>query len=413
MTRCGVISALLWALCVLTGCGAERLQEEHGHDQATRGHDHAGHGRKGDRHDHDPGAGEQVVRISPEAVVRSGIRVAEAEAAPGAGGIEVPAEVQAEPDREAHVSSVVSGQLARVKVSIGDRVDAGQALAVLRSVALGEARAQAARARADVDVAEAKLRRQEGLAREGIGVERQLLEARAEWKRAQAELSAAERALEVYGRGGVGSEVTIKSPIAGRVVSRHATVGEVVAPGEVLFEVTDTSRVWVTGRVYQQDAGRVREGAAATLSLQAHPGRTFTGHLDYVAPAFDEHTRTLPVRMVLDNPDGALRPGSFGSLSIHSSPADGPSADPAGRSAEVVLAVTAEAVQRLGGRSVVFVPVDDDGGFRAVPVTVGGRARGRVYLRSGLGVGDRYVAEGGFVLKSELSRGELGHGHAH
>src|SRR5690606_19814638 len=137
------------------------------------------------------------------------------------------------PSREAHVASVVSGQIAQVFVSAGDHVEAGQALGVIRSVALGEARAQAARARANVAVAQANFRRQEDLRREGIGAERQFLESEAELRRAEAEQSAADRALEVYGRGGSGSEVTIRSPIVGRVVSRHATVGEVVSPSDV------------------------------------------------------------------------------------------------------------------------------------------------------------------------------------
>src|SRR5690606_19809361 len=134
--------------------------------------------------------------------------------------------------------------------------------------------------------------------------ERQFFEAQAELRRAQAEQSAAERALEVYGRGGSGSEVTSKSPIAGRVISRRASVGEVVGPSDVLFEIVDISRVWVVGRVYQQNIGAIDEGASTIVTLQALSGRTFTAPLDYVAPSLDERTRTLPVRVTLDNPDG-------------------------------------------------------------------------------------------------------------
>ena len=386
-------TAALLALILGTACkdrnqhsGDDEHASEHSEDEA-----------------HEERAGQRVVHISTEAIARMGIRIATVDAAPAVGGIEVPAEIQAEPDREAHVSSVVSGQLARVTASVGDRVQAGQTLAVVRSVALGEARAQAARARANVEVAQSNFSRQEELQREGIGAQRQFLEAQAELRRAQAEQSAAERALEVYGRGGSGSEVAIKSPIAGRVLSRHATVGEVVGPSDVLFEVTDITRVWAVGRVYQQNAGQVTEGARAALTLQALPGRTFQGTLDYVAPALDERTRTLPVRLAFDNPEGILRPGLFGTLSI----------SPAGAAAESVPAVAATAVQRLGDSTIVFVPGDEDGEFRAVNVTVGPRTQGVVRIQSGLAVGDRYVSEGAFVLKSELSRGELGEGHAH
>lgn len=391
---------------IATGAALVLLGSSGCKDKSGRGHEESSHAEHGEHHEEghqNEHGGERVVRIQPEAVARSGIRIATAEAVPRAGGIDVPAEVQAEPDREAHVSSVVSGQLARVFVSVGDRVEAGQALAVIRSVALGEARAQAARARANVEVAEANFRRQEELKREGIGADRQYLEAQAELRRAQAEQSAAERALEVYGRGGSGSEVTIRSPIAGRVVSRHATVGEVVGPSDVLFEVTDITKVWVVGRVYQQHAAQVREGARATLTLQSHPGRTFAGQLDYVAPALDERTRTLPVRMALDNADGSLRPGSFGTLSV----------SPASAGEDTIPAVAVSALQRLGEETVLFVPGDEEGEFRAVSVTVAARSAGLARISQGLATGDRYVADGAFVLKSELSRGELGEGHAH
>lgn len=398
-TRWAWTDAVVLALSLAFGCdekheGAGRESHAEGTAAPRGGEDH---------HEEDEHGGERVVRISAEAVQRSGIRIDEVLAVPAAGGLEVPAEVQAEPDREAHVSSVVSGQVARVNVSVGDRVQAGQTLAVIRSVALGEARAQAARARANVEVAQANFRRQEELQREKIGAERNFLEAQAELRRAQAEQSAADRALEVYGRGGSGSEVTIKSPIAGRVLSRHATLGEVVAPSDVLFEVVDIARVWVLGRVYQQSAGLVREGASTVLTLQAFPGRTFSAPLDYVAPSLDEATRTLPVRVVLDNPDGVLRPGLFGTLSI--SPADA--------TGETVPAVSSGAVQRLGDETVVFVPADEEGEFRAVAVATGSRGGDLVRVQSGLAAGDRYVAAGAFVLKSELSRGELGEGHAH
>jgi len=346
---------------------------------------------------------KRVVRISPEAIARSGIRVDTVIAAPAAGGIEVPAEVQAEPDRQADVASIAPGQVARVSASVGDRVEPGQTLAVIRSVALGEARAAAARARANVDVAESNFRRQEELRREGIGAERNYLEAEAALKRARAEQSAAERTLEVYGRGGSGSEVRIKSPIAGRVVRRQATVGEVVEPGHVLFEVVDIRQVWVVGRVYQRHAGSIREGAPSLLTVQALPGRTFAAPLDYVAPALDERTRTLPVRLTLDNPDGVLLPGMFGSLSI--SPAD--------TTGNTLPAVAAGALQRLGEETVVFVPAGAEGEFRAVAVTIAGHGGEQVRLRSGLSVGDRYVADGAFVLKSELSRREQGEDPAH
>jgi multidrug efflux pump subunit AcrA (membrane-fusion protein) len=140
-----------------------------------------------------------------------------------------------------------------------------------------------------------------------------------------------------------------------------------------------------------------------TLTLQSASDRTWSGTLDYVAPALDHDSRTLPVRLALPNEDGSLRPGLFGTLSI----------TPAASGREPAPAVESDAVIRIDDREVVFVLGEEPGEFHAVPVTTGARGGGLVEIREGLSAGDRYVADGAFVLKSELSRSQLGHGHAH
>src|SRR5688572_17201406 len=146
---------MIAVVLMFVACGGSETTEHEEHDEHEGEHE-----------------GERVVHLSPEAVERMDIALATVEEVALAGGIDVPAEIQPEPDRLAHVSSVVSGQIARVSASIGDRVEAGQPLVAIRSVELGEARAAAARSRADVEVATANMRRQEELQREGIGSER-------------------------------------------------------------------------------------------------------------------------------------------------------------------------------------------------------------------------------------------------
>ncbi len=376
---------------LLAGCGGGEHEDEHGHDEHEA---EAGHG---------DARGEGVVRIDPAAVARNDIRVEAVRATVVAGGIEAPAEVQLPPDRIAHVTPIVTGQLSRVEATVGDRVREGEVLAVLQSVELGESRGALAEARANVEVARANFERQNELQAEGIGARREHLEAEAALRRAEAELAAARQRLSVYGGGGSGSSTTIRSPIEGTVLERHATVGEVVGPDEVMFVIGDPAEVWVVGRVYPQDVEHVRAGAPVRLTLQSASDRTWRGSLDYVAPALDPDSRTLPVRVVLPNEDGTLRPGLFGTLSI----------TPAAAGAAPVPAIEADAVIRMGGRDVVFVPGDAEGEFRAIDVTTGARGGGLVEVRAGLSAGERYVADGAFVLKSELGRSELGHGHAH
>jgi membrane fusion protein, heavy metal efflux system len=298
-----------------------------------------------------------------------------------------------DPDRTAHIGPLTDSRIARVLVSIGDRVAEGDTLAELSSVAGAESRSALAQARANLDLARANLARQEELHAAGIDTERVHEEATATVRRAEAELAASQQ------RAGLTGSVTLRSPLSGTVVERHATTGETVGPDSKLFTIADLSRVWVVGRVYERDVGAVRIGAAARLSLEAYPGRSWEASLVYVAGVLDHGSRTLPVRIELENADGELRPGLFGTLAVE-----------AGDALEA-LAVEAAAVQRMGDRTIVFVHEGARGDverFAVREIDVGPTLGDYVEVRSGLRAGDEVVTAGGFTLKSQLLRDTLG-----
>jgi cobalt-zinc-cadmium efflux system membrane fusion protein len=356
-----------------------------------------------DEHDdHEP---DGMVHISQAGLERSGIRTEPVLSERLVGGVDAPAEVQLNPNRTAHVTPMVSGQIDEVRVSLGDSVEANQVLVTMRSVALGEARSSVANARAAVEVARSNFVRQEELKREGIGSQRAYLEAQGVLRGTESDLAAANERLHVYGgRKGSGSTTTIRSPLTGTVIERHATPGEVVSDGSPLLMISDLSRVWVVGRVYEQDVSAARVGAPATISLQAYPGKQWEGEVSYVGHRLDPHTRTLDVRVELDNADGALRPGLFGEISL--SPDD--------RSGGEVAVISQSAVQRIDGQAMVFVATDRPGVFRPAFVTLGAKARGKVEVKDGLTIGDQVVVSGAFTLKSELLAGQISQGeHQH
>ena len=363
---------------------------EHAHDtEEPKGHDEGSH-LEGDVH------------LSPEAVIASGIRLGQARLGLLSDAVTLPAEVQFNPDRVAHISPLVEGKLLSVDVVLGDRVQAKKELAKLRSVELGQARAELSRATSLRDVAQQNLKRQKRLRGEKISSERSLLEAQLYYEQADAKRNAARSRLRVFGlKGGSGPDMTLKSPIDGVVVERHATRGENVSPRDTLFVVADLSRVWVIGRVYEQQISKVSDGMSASISLNAYPGRVWTGTVDFVGSTLDDATRTLPVRVELENPDGVLKPGLFGSIKLAS-----------GKAKESIL-VPAESIQNVQDKTVVFTPGAEAGEFVATPVSIGRTQGDHVEVLKGLKSGDQVVVDGAFVLKSELMRGELGHGHAH
>ena len=379
------------ALSLLAGCQSQPAHDEHAQEAAHDDHD-------------EPGPGG-MVRVSKAGLERSGIQTEPVRLERLVGGIDVPAEVQLNPNRTAHITPMVAGRINEVYVPLGDSVKAKQALATMRSVALGETRSSVTNARAAVEVARANFVRQEELKREGIGSQRAYLEAQGELRAAESDLAAATERLHVYGgRKGAGSATTIRSPLAGIVIERHATAGEVVSEGSSLFMVSDLSRVWIVGRVYEQDVAAARVGAPAVVSLQAYPGKSWPGEVSYVSHTLDPHSRTLDIRVELDNPDGTLRPGLFGRISL----------SPEGDHAEQVSVIAQSAVQRVEGQTLVFVATDEPGVFRTAFVTLGARSHGKVEIRDGLAEGDQVVVSGAFTLKSELLRGQLAEGdHAH
>lgn len=388
---------LMLTLSLVAGCKNEPPAHEHGHEASHDEHEHAA------PQDTDETAG--AVRISEIGLERSGIRSEPVRLEQLIGGIDVPAEVELNPNRTAHVTPMVAGQIDEVHVSLGDSVEANQALATMRSVALGEARSSVANARAGVEVARANFVRQEELKREGIGSQRAYLEAQGELRSAESDLAAANERLHVYGgRKGAGSTTTIRSPLSGTVIERHATTGEVVSEGSSLFMVSDLTRVWVVGRVYEQDVAAARKGAPAVVSLQAYPGKEWPGEVSYVSHTLDPHTRTIDIRVELDNPEGTLRPGLFGRISLS------PESDRADR----IPVIPLSAVQRVDGQTLVFVAADEPGVFRPTFVTLGAQTRGKVEVRDGVLEGEQVVVSGAFTLKSEWLRGRLSEGdHEH
>ena len=377
--------------------GQEDHREHPPHDgpeESSGSDDHGGHDEEGG----------DVIELSASAIERGGIRVAPVTLGASASDVRGPAEVQPNPDRLAHVSPLVAGQLLRVGASLGDTVEAGQRLTVLRSIELGRARADYARARALLEVTNANFERQRRLRTEGISSERAFLEAQLDLREAEAERDAARAKLRVYGvRSGAGPDMPLTSPIDGVIIERHATNGENVSPEDDLFVVADLSRVWVIGRVYEQDVANLRPGMAATVTLRAFPGRALRGSLSYIASTLDEDTRSLEVRVELENPDRSLRPGMFGVMRLDAAAGEG----------QRVPMVPDAAVQELGGRTIVFVPGDEPSSFRALDVVIGSRSDGQVEVLEGLGPDARVVVEGAFILKSQLMRSELGEGHAH
>ena len=189
--------------------------------------------------------------------------------------------------------------------------------------------------------------------------------------------------------------VTLVAPRDGVIAELDAREGQAVEPGMPLFRINGLATVWIHAEVPEAQSAGVREGSPVSLSVPAHPGRTFTGVVSAVLPQVDVLTRTLRIRIELPNPDGALAPGMFADVRIQ--PAAG----------EAQLWVPSEAVIRTGTRTVVIV-AEPEGRFRPTDVQAGAEANGKTAILDGLDEGTRVVVSGQFLIDSEANlRGSL------
>ncbi|HGY56276.1 MAG TPA: HlyD family efflux transporter periplasmic adaptor subunit [Caldithrix abyssi] len=190
----------------------------------------------------------------------------------------------------------------------------------------------------------------------------------------------------------------VKSLINGTVIEMHLTLGEVVNDARHAFLIADLSHVWANLNVYQKDLPYVKIGRKATISA-GYGIKEAVGVISYISPVVDEMTRTATARVVLPNPDGRWRPGLFVNATVVK------------EEMEVDIIVPKTALENFENQTVVFIKTDE--GFKPQPVSVGRSNTYSVEIIAGLQAGQEYVSKGGFTIKAELQKSELGEGHGH
>jgi cobalt-zinc-cadmium efflux system membrane fusion protein len=386
-------------LLPLAGCGGG---EEHGPEaHSAEEEEHEETEQAGAEH----AAAEGVLAVDPEVLRDLRLTTFPAELRPGGEGVTALGELKVNEQAYAEVGSPIPARVVRLVASPGDFVRRGQPLAELQSVELGQARAQRTAAQARVKVARQTVERRRGLAAERIVSRGELQRAEADAAEAEAELRAAEAAVDALGvgRSGAGSPsgFTLLAPLSGTVLERSAVQGQTADPSRALFRIGDLSELWLIAQAPERDAVRVRGGSPAEITLAALPGQKLRGRVDWVGREVDAHSRTVPVRIVLPNADGRLKPGMFATAWIGT-----------GGEGERVVAVPATALQRMDNQWVVFLPAGE-GRFRVHPVERGRDLGDEVAVLAGLKPGEHVVVEGAFVLRAEAEKNEGGGEHHH
>ena len=452
-----IAGILMLAVLFLSACGGAKKEEA---AKAEAG-EKAG--------EHKEGEGEEV-SLSPEALAAAKLEFAEVAARAGGGLLRVTGSVEVNQQQTQQATPLVSGRIERVYVALGDRVRTGQPLAVIASpqiaqmhgklheaetklalaernlkrVEQAENRAAVLSAKAKLDEAEAALKRTRRLIEVGAGAGKDLVAAETTYRTAKAEydfqsnialnkeiqearadvetdrVDVAHIRDEMKSLGApVSSEehsehgddhkrdtslIVLRAPISGTVTERLVNAGAGIESGKPLFTIANLSTVWVIANVPEAQVSRLRVGTAARVSSAALGGDARSGRITYIDPQLNEETRTAKVRVELANAGERLKGGMFVEVEFQTGTAEAATGEE--------LFVPETAIQRIGNRIIVFVADEKEPGhFKVREVELSGESSGYRVVTGGLKAGERVVTKGGFTLKSQLQKGELGEEH--
>jgi cobalt-zinc-cadmium efflux system membrane fusion protein len=312
-------------------------------------------------------------------------------------------------EKVAKVGPVISGRISEVLVKRGDYVKAGQPLAKMVSVEIGQAVADYYKSIAEMELSETNYKRYKSLQSRNIGAKKDLLAAEAEFRIASTNLNSAEKVLHALGFNEkdvekirethmVNVELFIRAPISGVITEKDAMIGQRIGDDSNLFTVMDISQLNVDAQVFEKDIHKIKIGQKTTVMVNAFPGSSFAGRIAYIGSEVDPETRTMLVRTRIKNKDSRLKVGMFARMLIDTG------------KVEPVACLPAKSILQEKGKSYVFRK--HGGGFQLIPVTTGKRCNGRVEVVSGVRQSDEVVLKGNYSLYSMLKQ-KSGAGHAH
>lgn len=328
------------------------------------------------------------VHLSPEQVKTAGIKVNRLVPRNIAGTFTAPGEVMLNDYRTVKITPRIAAQIIERHTRLGDNVEQGQPLVTLSSVEM-------AQAEGELLVADREWRRVKSLGRKVVS-ERRYTEARVSRDQASAKVHAygmshdeINKLLDEKSKITADGTFSLIATLKGRVLMDDFVVGERVNPGRELMLIADESIMWVEARVRPADAARISSGNPATIQVG---NRIFPATVSQIHHTLDETTRTLAVRLDVENDDDQLHPGMFVNVRIQTS------------ATRQVLSVPESAVLRSpDGDWQVLVEQDEPGKFKAVEIELEYVSDGKAVI-SGIEPGTPVVTQGAFFVQSELAK---------
>ncbi len=323
----------------------------------------------------------------PDSLIHQ-VQTAEAVLGDEGGFVKLNGKVVPDEAKEAKVFALASGKIQSMQIELGDLVHKGQVLAVLKSAEVAGVSNEVSMASADVSVAEKGMRRTKELYEGGLATEQEYLEVEGTYKKALSELKRAKQVAAITGANN--ASYVISAPIGGFVIEKNVTNNSEVRSdnSDVLFTIADISKVWIMANVYEADMSRIHLGDSVVVNTLVDPEKNYGGKIDKVYNVLDPATRTMQVRISMDNPNNELKPELFVTVRVSE------------RSADKGVTIPAQAIVMEHSKNYVVVKATNRLEVKEIQLLK--RVEGKAFVR-GLSLGDQVVINSQVFLYQALT----------
>lgn len=409
-----VITVLVALGLFISGKNKPAKADEHGHGE-SEAHAEDGHGKEaehdhkeGGDHAHEEGADdaeghEEAISLTAQQMAEQGVQLAKVEVGAVSKSASYPAKLTVNTDRQAHVSPAFSGHVQSVSVELGQHVKKGQALATLLVPDLVDQQSSLQIAQSNLQLAKQDYERERQLWSQGISAKQDYQRAYNAYQQAQIQVQATKARLSAFGASsGSSGRYVLTAPISGVISKKDLVVGENVQLADQLFIIDQLDQLWLEFIAPSSEFSTLAPNQQIEFkSLQT--GNTFKAQIQTLNSEADAQTGRLQVRAKVLSNATELRPNLMVNVQLQQT------------GSTQAIRVLKSAVQKIEGKDTVFVAHEHDKKieFSPQPVILG-QASGDgqwIEVQSSLTQGQQYAAQGSFLLKSELEKGEASHEH--
>ena len=369
--------------------------DEHEHEGETEQH--------AEENTEDSHSEEGEIQLTTQQLVEHGLKVETATQGQVNSFVKLPGKLVVNTDKQAHISPNFSGHVEQVHVALGQYVERGQTLAVLSVPELIDQQANLSMAQSSLRLAQQEYQREQQLWSQGISAQQDLQRTENTYRQAQITVQSQQARLQALGSTGQNGRFVIRAPISGMISQKDIVVGENVQLADQLFVIENLKDLWLEFNLPNTSNIQLQTGQILNFKINGSD-QDYQAKVQTLNSQADVQTGRLQVRAKVTTQADALRPNVLVNVSVSDD------------QAKTALRIQKKALQQVEGKSVVFVIESEEKGpvhLKAQPIEVGVSSQDGQWFEviSGLTKGQKYIADGSFLLKSELEKDEAGHEH--